>query len=317
MQCVQRWIDAAVQSPAVATRLERRQRRARRWRVNWAAAAVAVVLFVLASMPAAVRWLGGGGDHPRIVTAPAATGTSRPAPTSAPPTSAAPTTTTLPPPPGVAPRVDHVETTDRVVFITIDDGWHPLPDVFAFLQAHQAPVSAFLIAPIARRDAEFYRQVLTLGGTVEDHTMHHPNLARLSLGSQTTEFCQAADLVAATFGRRPLLARPPYGSENQYTDQAIGACGMYVTVLWDATFSNHGFRLTHPGGLRPGDIILMHWGPGLLQDLQTLFPLLDATGLRPAPLQDYLGPTATHASTMPPAPLASPSESPPRPGAGP
>jgi hypothetical protein len=83
---------------------------------------------------------------------------------------------------------------------------------------------------------------------------------------------------------------------------------MYVTVLWDAKFSDHQFSLAHPGGLRPGDIILMHWGPGLLQDLQTLVPLLDAAGLHPAPLQDYLGPTATHAGTMPPPPLESPSE---------
>jgi len=290
----------------VATRLERRRRRAQRRRVSWGAAAVAGVLFVVASVPAAARWLGSGGGHPRVAAA--ATRTGRSAPASAPPASVAPTTTTVPPAPGVAPRVDHVATSDRVVFITIDDGWHPLPDALAFLQAHRAPVSAFLIAPIARRDAEFYRQVLTLGGTIEDHTMHHPDLAQLSLGSQTAELCQAADLVAATFGRRPALARPPYGAENQYTDQAVGACGMYVTVLWDAKFSDHHFSLAHAGGLRPGDIILMHWGPGLLQDLQTLFPLLDAAGLRPAPLQEYLGPTATHAGTLPPPPLASPSE---------
>jgi len=219
--------------------------------------------------------------------------------TTAVPTTAVPTTTTLPPPPGVAPRVDHIATTDPVVFITIDDGWHPLPDVLAFLRAHHAPVTAFLIAPIARRDADFYRQVLTLGGTVENHTMHHPELGRLPLAQQMAEFCQAADLIGATFGRRSLLARPPEGSENQFTDQAVGSCGMYATVLWSARYSNHQFSLAHPGGLRPGDIILMHWGPGLLQDLQDFFPKLNAAGLRPAPLQDYLGPTATHTATAP------------------
>ena len=216
----------------------------------------------------------------------------------APPT----TTTTIPPPPAAAPRVDHVVTTDPVVFITIDDGWHPLPDVLAFLQAHHAPVTAFLIAPIAQRDADFYRQVLQLGGTIENHTMHHLDLARLSLAQQATELCPAADLIGATFGRRALLARPPGGAENQFTDRAVGYCGMYVTVLWDAKFSDHRFSLAHPGGVRAGDIVLMHWGPGLLQDLQTLFPLLDAAGLHPAPLQDYIGPTATHAGTMPSSP---------------
>src|SRR6516162_10720215 len=137
------------------------------------------------------------------------------------------TTTTIPPHPAVASRVDHVVTTDPVMFITIDDGWHPLPDVLAFLQSHQAPVTAFLIAPIGQRDADFYRQVNQLGGTVEDHTMHHPDLSRLSFAQQAAELCQAADLDQATFGRRPVFARPPYGSTNQYTDQAVGYCGMY------------------------------------------------------------------------------------------
>jgi peptidoglycan/xylan/chitin deacetylase (PgdA/CDA1 family) len=214
----------------------------------------------------------------------------------------------MPPSPAVAPRVDHVVTTDPVVFITIDDGWHPLPVVLAFLQARPAPVTAFLIAPIAQRDADFYRQVLSLGGTVEDHTMHHPDLARLPPAQQTAEVCQAADVIGATFGRRPLFTRPPYGTENQFTDQVIGGCGMYATVLWDAKYSNHQFSRTHPGGLQRGDIILMHWGPGLLQDLQDLFPKLEAAGLHPAPLQDYLGPTATHAGTMPAGPVGSPSE---------
>src|SRR5262249_29263512 len=246
---------ATVRSPAVTTRLQRRRQRAQRRRLNRTAAAVAVLVFVLSCVPATIRWLSASGGHSRTGAVPESLGSRRLAPPTAPPTTAPPTTApptaTTSPPPQVAPRADHVVTTDRVVFITIDDGWHPLPDVLAFLQAHRAPVTAFLIAPIAKRDAEFYRQVLTLGGTVEDHTMHPPDLARLPLASQTAEFCQAADLIGTSFGRRPLLARPPYGAESQYTDQAIAACGMYVTVLWDATFSNHQFRLARPGGLRP------------------------------------------------------------------
>jgi hypothetical protein len=73
-----------------------------------------------------------------------------------------------------------------------------------------------------------------------------------------------------------------------------------VTVLWDATMSRGRLTVAHPGGLQPGDIILLHWGPSLLSDLQALFPLIDAAGLHPAPLQNYLGPTA-----KPPAPHSS------------
>lgn len=274
----------------------RDRRRSRRAALGRRAALVGLVLAI--GIGALFAWNPFGKGSQSIT----ATRTTRPTVTSTTTTLPPTTTTTIPPHPAVAPRVDHVVTTDPVVFITIDDGYHPLADVLAFLQGHQAPVTAFLIAPIAQRDADFYRQVLQLGGTVEDHTMHHPDLARLSAAQQTAELCQAADLDQVTFARRPVMARPPYGSENQFTDAAVANCGMYVTVLWDAKFSDHKFSLVHAGGLRAGDIVLMHWGPGLLQDLQTLFPLIQAAGLHPAPLQDYLGPTATHMGTVPPAP---------------
>lgn len=277
-------------------RRDRRRRRVIRRRLLGAGSALTVALGVAGAAVVLAQGDGTGSSARRGIRAgPASTSTTS---TTIPPT----TTTTIPPPPTVAPRVDHVVTTDPVVFVTIDDGYHPLPDVLAFLQAHQAPVTAFLIAPIAQRDADFYRQVLRLGGTVEDHTVHHVDLARLSLQQQMAELCPAADLEGLVFGRRPLLARPPGGAENQFTDQAVGACGMYATVLWDAKFSDHQLSFAHPGGLKAGDIVLMHWGPGLLQDLQTLFPLIEAGGLHPAKLQDYVGPTATHAGALPQTP---------------
>lgn len=286
-----RYAAAPIESAAVS-RLKRRRRRGRQRRAIGAVSAAALFVFVAA---AGATWWTTSGSHAhtgRVVTRSRSAHPRTPARSAT--TTTVPTTTTLPSVPAVAPRVDHISTNDPVVFVTIDDGWHPLPDVFAFLQARHAPVTAFLIAPIAQRDADFYRQIETLGGTVENHTMHHPELGRLPLEQQRAEFCQAADLIGATFGRRPLLARPPEGNENQFTDQAVGSCGMYATVLWSARYTGHRFELGHPGGLRPGDIILMHWGPGLMQDLQDLLPRLDAAGLRPAPLQDYLGPTATH-----------------------
>ncbi|HEV2993326.1 MAG TPA: polysaccharide deacetylase family protein [Acidimicrobiia bacterium] len=279
----------------------RRQRRRRRHRRRLLLVGAGVVLLV-AGLASFVVARSGTLDSGVSATARPRAHRSAPIPTTA-ATAPPSTTTTIPPPPAVAPRVDHVVTTDPVVFVTIDDGWHPLPDVLAFLQARHAPVTAFLIAPIAQRDADFYRQVIQLGGTVENHTMHHADLARLSLSQQAgVELCPAADLIGATFGRRPLLARPPGGAENQFTDRAVGYCGMYATVRWDAKFSDHQLSFARPGGPRPGDIVLMHWGPGLLQDLRTLFPLLDAAGLHPAPLQDYIGPTATHTGTTPSVP---------------
>lgn len=76
------------------------------------------------------------------------------------------TTTTLPPPPTPkpVPVVTRIDTTDPVVFITIDDGWQPLPEAVILLRTQQAPVAASLIAWKAQGNADFYRDVLSLAG---------------------------------------------------------------------------------------------------------------------------------------------------------
>jgi peptidoglycan/xylan/chitin deacetylase (PgdA/CDA1 family) len=151
--------------------------------------------------------------------------------------------------------------------------------------------------------AAFYRDVLTTGGTVENHSWSHTAYTTLSDARLDDELCRTNDLLAQVFGRRPLLARPPFGAVNERVERAMARCGIHVNVMWNVEIDSGTTTYSDRGGstgMQPGDIVLLHWGPSLLGDLRTAFAEMDRRGLRAAPLQDYVGPTARPAGSSPP-----------------
>jgi peptidoglycan/xylan/chitin deacetylase (PgdA/CDA1 family) len=189
--------------------------------------------------------------------------------------------------------ISRVPTADPVVFVTIDDGWDKDPTVLPFLAAHQIKVTAFLIGRVAVRTARYWDTLLGQGGVVEDHTQTHPMLAHHPLAFQQSEICAPLDEDQRLFGRRPTLFRPPYGSMDHTTVVAAKDCGLSAVVTWDAVVQRGKLRRATPGPLRAGDIILLHWGPGLAGDLRALVAALDGSGLRSALLEDYLRPASS------------------------
>jgi peptidoglycan/xylan/chitin deacetylase (PgdA/CDA1 family) len=211
--------------------------------------------------------------------------------------STAPAATTVPPPvtlvplastPGVAPVITRVQTTDPVVFLTIDDGHTRDPEVAAALEEAGVPASLFLLDGPVQADADFFRRLPDT--VVESHSRTHPDMRTLSEEGQRAEICGNADTLERAFGRRPVLFRPPYGVYNEATTRAAAACGMAAVVLWETSVNGAvvGFRSLPQ--LRPGDILLMHFRPTFVTELRALADRVDEAGLRFALLEDYLVP---------------------------
>ena len=207
------------------------------------------------------------------------------------------TTTTARPPvtlvplastPGVAPVISRVETTDPVVFLTIDDGHTRNPEVRAALQELGVPVSLFLLDGPVQADPEFFRQLPDT--VVESHSRKHPDMRTLSEEGQRAEICGNADVLERAFGRRPVLFRPPYGVYNEATTRAAAACGMAAVVLWEVSVNGADVGYRTMPQLRPGDILLMHFRPSFVTELRALADRVDEAGLRFALLEDYLVP---------------------------
>ncbi|NUP03350.1 MAG: polysaccharide deacetylase family protein [Nonomuraea sp.] len=208
---------------------------------------------------------------------------------------------------GLPPVISSIPTKRKVVFLTIDDGWEQDPGFVRQVRDRRIPITAF-----AMRDAVeakgtpdpaggagryvgagkwgYFRQLRDVRVPIENHTLTHPDLRRLSYDGQRREICGSAQVVKKEIGTRPILFRPPFGSFDTDTLRAAKSCGMKAVLLWTAT--------VQPGGkiayqvpdkrLRPGDVLLLHFRPNLAADFRVLVNKIKRRGFELGNLQAYL-----------------------------
>ncbi|MGW4438983.1 polysaccharide deacetylase family protein [Streptomyces sp. NPDC004596] len=191
------------------------------------------------------------------------------------------------------PVVDRVDTTDRVVFLTYDDGAERDPRFVDMVRELRLPVSFFLTDSVVGPGYGHFARLRAVGAAIENHTLDHPALPGLPYAGQRAEICGQQDRLASRFGVRPRLFRPPYGTYDANTLRAAAGCGISTVVLWRAALDSEG--IVYRGGahrLRPGDIVLVGpdeaAGPTLTQRTIRLLRHAQSEGLTVARLEDYL-----------------------------
>ncbi len=203
-----------------------------------------------------------------------------------------------PSPDGLPPVVSRIETGERVVFLTIDDGYTYDSEFVNLVRKEKVPIMTFLTSTYIKGQGQYFWAMRNAGSPMENHTITHPNMATLSAEAQKKEICGASDAIHTQYGRRPEVFRPPFGSFNQTTRQVAKECGIKSVLLWSAEFYNgttgpgvgyNGFARGDGGkGFKPGDIILMHYRTGLAQELQMILGWIRQAGFRPAAVENYL-----------------------------
>ncbi|MCX5146188.1 polysaccharide deacetylase family protein [Streptomyces sp. NBC_00320] len=189
---------------------------------------------------------------------------------------------------GLPAVVSHVPTGEKVVFITIDDGWNHDPEAARILLEKRIPVSLFLLPGAASYDTQYFTRLVDEGrASVENHTVNHPDLTTLDAAGKDAEVCGTGERLAAAFGREPKLLRPPYGAVNDEVRAAAKACGVKALVTWTYDFTTWGETPPTPQ-LKAGDIVLLHFTPTLAADLERALGAAKAAGLKPAALMPHL-----------------------------
>jgi len=188
------------------------------------------------------------------------------------------------------------------VFLTIDDGWYPDPAVPAMMQKYHLPITAFLIEKAAAEHPGYWRQFVRAGGHIEDHTADHPFLTRIPPAAQFREIAGPVDYFSR-FGPRPDELRPPYGDYNAAVGTVAQKAGIKYIVLWNAEMSGGRLHTIRNRPLAAGDIVLLHWVPGLSRDLTVLLSILARSHLGVADLTQALagGPLTVVPAPAPPA----------------
>jgi len=172
----------------------------------------------------------------------------------------------------------------RAVYITIDDGWTPSADVLALMHQTYLPITAFLIADAAREHLSYWKAFVAAGGMIGDHTVSHPYLTKLTRGRATAQWGQARTRLGRWLGQTPGVGRPPYGAFDRAVEVAAARGGLTALAGWSATMSGDRIETWDGKPLSPGEIVLLHWDPGLGHQLAALLTEIRALHLNPAPL---------------------------------
>lgn len=182
-----------------------------------------------------------------------------------------------------------IPTTQPVAFLTIDDGFVKSPDAPKLVAAAHVPVTLFLTMTAIKDNPKYFTPFLSDGAVIEDHTISHVGLQGKPYAAQHQEICGGADALAADFGTRPVLFRPPGGSKDANTLKAAHDCGMKAAFYWTETVNTGTVRYQPPNNaIRAGDIILMHFRPAFDDDFLAALTAIHNAGLTPALLTDYL-----------------------------
>jgi peptidoglycan/xylan/chitin deacetylase (PgdA/CDA1 family) len=196
----------------------------------------------------------------------------------------------------LTPVVSRLPITDKVIFLGIDDGLQRDPQVLELLRRAKVPFTMFLVQGAADTGEAFWQRAEEDGGTVEAHTITHPDLTKVSAARRHDEICGTLDDFETRFGRRPTLFRPPYGAYNDAVRADAASCGFKAIVMWKGSTNDGRFDLQEGPNLQPGDIILMHWRTDLYQNLIKVFDTVRAQGFAIGRLEDYFPDAPAHTS---------------------
>ncbi|MGA5063048.1 polysaccharide deacetylase family protein [Streptomyces exfoliatus] len=199
-------------------------------------------------------------------------------------------------PGGPVPVISDIPTTEKIVFITIDDGAEKDPEFVTMMKDLKVPVTMFLTDAAIRGDYAYFAPLVAQGHGLANHTLTHPDLRTLSREAQRREICGQQTKLTQRYGTAPRLFRPPYGNWNEDTRAAAGTCGVDAIVLWRESMQIKNMQYQRGDRkLRPGDIILAHFrGPSELKGrtmtemTATMLRRIQEQGFTVARLEDYV-----------------------------
>ena len=182
-----------------------------------------------------------------------------------------------PPPPAVKPITlsasdpkvfSHLPMTDKVVFVTIDDGIEKDPKFIQMVKDFKIPITISLADVLIRDDYAYFEKLHETGYvSIQNHTVTHPlHMPGLSASRQLDEISGQQEKLHREYGARPYIFRPPGGNYDATTIDSVSKAGLKGLMLWKEAMEITDMKYqTSAHTLKPGDIILCHFrGPAQL-----------------------------------------------------
>ncbi|AEK44609.1 polysaccharide deacetylase family protein [Amycolatopsis mediterranei] len=179
--------------------------------------------------------------------------------------------------------VDRVETTEKLVALTFDDGPDPAGThaILDTLNSRQVPATFFLIGRDMAAHPDLARDIAAAGHELGNHSFSHDRMIGVT-PSWVADEVEATDaLIRAAGYTGEILFRPPNGKKLFALPHYL-AEHHRTTITWDVAPDSDGtpdaatVESAVLGQVRPGSIVLLHAMYGSrAQTRQALGPILD------------------------------------------
>jgi peptidoglycan-N-acetylglucosamine deacetylase len=175
-------------------------------------------------------------------------------------------------------RLWSVDTKEKIIYLTFDDGPHPLatPFVLDELKKHSAKASFFCIGKNVIDHPVIYKRIAEEKHTVGNHTQNHLNGWKTGNDEYFADILEAAKQIQSTF------FRPPYGrirSSQAKQLKKVMKSEHAKIVMWDVLSGDFDVSINNERCLKnviqnaePGSIIVFHDSEKAFAKLQLVLP---------------------------------------------
>jgi peptidoglycan/xylan/chitin deacetylase (PgdA/CDA1 family) len=169
-----------------------------------------------------------------------------------------------------------VETAQKDIYLTFDDGPHPQATSFVLqeLKKYNAKATFFCVGKNVKDFFEIYKQIIADGHKPGNHTYNHLNGWKTADKTYLDDIRQAADIIDSE------LFRPPYGKITRFQLKALQGKNFNLrTIMWNVLSGDFDEKITGENcylnvvnNADPGSIVIFHDSLKALPRLQYALP---------------------------------------------
>jgi peptidoglycan/xylan/chitin deacetylase (PgdA/CDA1 family) len=161
--------------------------------------------------------------------------------------------------------VNRVDTTEKVVALTFDDGPDPAGTqaILDTLKSRQVPATFFLIGHDIAAHPDLARDLAAAGHELGNHSFSHDHMIGVTPAWVADEIEATDALIRAAGYTGDILFRPPYGKKLLALPHYLASHDR-TTITWDVEPDSEGTPDTATvtsatlGQVRPGSIVVLH-----------------------------------------------------------
>lgn len=187
----------------------------------------------------------------------------------------------------IGTRVDRVETSEKLVALTFDDGprGKVTQDILATLNRYQVKATFFLVGRQIKQFPLLTQQLWQSGHQLANHSFQHRAMDDEDWRRYTWEISDTDALIRKSGYQAPIHFRAPMGKKRLLLPIVLAWRGQ-AHILWDV--NPHDYQGTAPdimvqtvlNKVKPGSIVLLHDRDNTLAALPGMIEGLKAKGYR-------------------------------------